>query len=185
MHKLVSLIGMIAISGALAGVGSAPSAVAGADSPSNVASNSLEWVRFHQEDSTAPAGRGCTFAVDEHVVADREFFMDVATYPDGTTKTQLWKGPLVMRFTNADSGESVVRNLSGRSVVTYDADGSFSSITLLTGHFAGTIRPGSDIPAGIYRIGGTGSTLSVEEGVSHLALGPKGSAENLCDALAG
>lgn len=156
----------------------------GLTSPASADQNSSPWISFHEPDATVPAGRACSFAVSEHVVQDHEYYQNVSTYPDGTPKSQNWKGLLVIEFTNVESGATVTRNINGRARIDYASDGAFSAITISTGHFVGTIPPGNDMASGLYYVGGKGSTLSIgPDGTRTLVLGPNGSAENLCAAL--
>jgi hypothetical protein len=143
------------------------------------------WERYHQEDVTVPAGERCPFKVREKVVYDREYYKTVAEYPDGTPQAQLFRGPLIMRFVNARTGSSVVRNLTGRSLIQYHPDGSLASLTNRKGHFAGGVGPGGEPRRGIYYVSGRWSTLTEDEdGTRHLGLGPNGKSENLCRTLA-
>ncbi len=187
MGQRRSVIGLAAVSvtaaaAALAVPGSAASAV-----PARTgAGHDTSWQRYHQSDVTVPAGRACDFEVFEEVVRDREFFRNVSFYADGTPKTQLWKGPLVMRYTNTETGDSVVRDISGRAVMDYAADGAWKSITIQSGHFSGTLPAGSLPERGLFVVGGRWSSLTVnDDGSRTLVLGPRGTAENLCEDLAG
>jgi len=70
---------------------------------------------------TIPANR-CGFEIDVAVVSNNEF-NDVTTLPDGTTITKT-TGKLVLSFTNADTGFTIVRNVSGPAIVTSHPDGT-------------------------------------------------------------
>ncbi len=146
------------------------------------------WIRYHQEDVTVAAGKGCDFEVFEKVLRDGEYYRDVATYADGTPRIQQWKGPLVMRYTNTATGKSIVVDLDGKATITYYPDGGIESLTIAngSGHFGSTIPDGSNLPRGVYRFGGKWTTLKLnEDGTRRVDLGPKGTAENLCTVLAG
>lgn len=141
------------------------------------------WIPFEQPDVTIPAGM-CDFEVTGEVLHDREFFKTVATYEDGSPRTQLWKGPLVMRFTNTETGVFVDRDVSGRQVKQLRPDGSLESITVETGHTVGGLAEGSSPGRGIWQVGGRHSSLvRHDDGTSTIFLGPKGTAENLCVPL--
>ncbi|MPZ60550.1 MAG: hypothetical protein GEU93_04485 [Propionibacteriales bacterium] len=143
------------------------------------------WIPFQQPDVTAPAGVFCDFEVTGEVLHDREFFKTVATYEDGSPRTELWKGPLVIRFTNTETGESVDRDVSGHQVKQLKPDGSLESITIKTGHTVGAMAEGSSPEKGIWQVGGRHSSLvRHDDGTSSIFLGPNGTAENLCDTLA-
>lgn len=169
--------------GAIAAPASASTASAG-----SATDGKSPWIRYHQEDVTVAAGKGCDFDVFEKVLRDGEYYRDVATYADGTPRIQHWRGPLVMRYTNTATGKSVVADLSGRATITYYPDGGIESLTVADGasHFGSTIPDGSNLPRGVYRFGGKWTTLKLDEdGNRRVDLGPKGTAENLCGVLAG
>ncbi len=176
MKKILSTAAALAMSVGLLAV--APAATASADPDSS------SWIRYHQPDVDVPAGHACSFAVHEHVLRDKEYYKVLATYEDGTHQAELWRGPLVMRYTNVDTGASKVVDISGRGRITYYPDGSFASITIVTGHFGATIPPGNEMAAGLYRVGGKDSSMTVDpDGKRYIALGPNGSTEDLCAAL--
>jgi len=70
---------------------------------------------------TIPANR-CGFPIDVGVVANSEY-QDVVTLADGTTVTRI-RGRLVLSFTNAATGSSIVRNVSGPTTETDHPDGT-------------------------------------------------------------
>ncbi|MPZ96798.1 MAG: hypothetical protein GEU96_18290 [Propionibacteriales bacterium] len=144
------------------------------------------WTRFEAADTTFPAGKHCDFELFSDVVRDNEFFKNVSLYPDGSPRTQLFKGPLVIQYTNMETGASVVRDLTGNSAVEYAVDGSFRSITIQNGSFSGGMPDGGSHPRGRYIVTGRWSSLTVNgDGTNTIALGPNGTAENICDTLAG
>jgi hypothetical protein len=190
MRRLTGLLGATALVGALvAGSASAASTADSADSAGTAgakASGWPPWIPYEQEDFTYPAGDPCDFEVAAEVLRDREFYRNVSTYADGSPRIQLWRGPLVLRFTNTETGASVDRNASGRSFMEFGPGEEFQSITIQTGHFVGRLRAGSDPEPGIFYVAGKWSSLSRNDaGGSTLVLGPNGSAENLCETLAG
>lgn len=71
-----------------------------------------------------PANR-CGFEIDVGVVENHER-QTVTTLSDGTTITKI-RGRLILRFTNHDTGRSIVRNVSGPTIETdhFDAEGNF------------------------------------------------------------
>jgi hypothetical protein len=187
--RVATLLAMTAL---VSAAGSAPALgtpVGSGDGSSGEATSqpasSNKWIRYHQPNFSLDAGVARDFGVDATVVRDREFYKDVGFFSDGTVRTQLWKGPLVMDFTNADSGVTIRRDLSGRAIQEYDADGAFASILIQHGNFAAVLPPGSDPGFGFYRVSGDWSSLSVNpDGTRAIALGVDGTAENMCDAMA-
>jgi hypothetical protein len=187
MRRVTGVLGATALVGALvAGSASAASTAGSANSGGSTASRSWPpWIPFEQEDVTYPAGEFCEFEVFGQVLRDKEFFRNVSTYDDGSPRTQLWRGPLVMRFTNMETGFSVDRNASGRAFMEYGPGEEFQSLTIQSGHFVGGARAGSDPAQGIFYVAGKWSSLvRHDDNSSTIFLGPNGSAENLCDTLA-
>jgi hypothetical protein len=178
MRKLATLAAAASL--VAGGVGLSIAAPAAADQDSS------PWIRFHQADFTVAAGSGCSFQVDAHVVNDKEEFQNVDFYDDGTVKTQIFKGLLVIAFTNHDTGTSLTRNVNGRAFIDYTAAGEFERIRTLTGHFTTAVAPGNELPAGVYYVGGQGTSMTInDDGTKTFVFGPNGSAENLCPELAG
>ncbi len=141
------------------------------------------WVPYHQDDIAYAAGERCSFAVKGTVTRDREEYRNVAFWPDGAVHLQLFRGPLVIRWTNRQTHESVTRNQSGRALVQYDRDGALRRLIARSGHFGAGMPAGSRPGKGVYYIGGRWSTLVLGQDHNVLTLGPGGSAENLCATL--
>ncbi|SDP69943.1 hypothetical protein SAMN04489867_3520 [Pedococcus dokdonensis] len=143
------------------------------------------WTPYHQEDVLVPAARStCAFDVQETVVEDREFFRTTATYPDGSPKEQVFRGDLVMRFTNTSTGASVVHDLGGTGVFAYEPDGSPASLTSLHGPFGATLTAGSTPASGIYVVSGKGTSVAFNaDGTRTLTLGRHGSSIDVCAEL--
>lgn len=190
MRRATGVLGTTALIGALvAGSASATSTTGLARTTASPAAATSQgewppWIPFESEDVTYPAGEFCEFEVFGEVLRDEEFFRNISTYADGTPRTQLWRGPLIMRFTNMETGASVDRNASGRSFFEYGPGEAFQSITIQTGHFVGRTRAGSDPAQGIFYVSGRWSSLvRHDDGSSTIFLGPNGTAENLCETL--
>lgn len=149
------------------------------------ADGGTRWVPYHQPDVHLPAGDSCVFAVKGSVTRDHEFYRNVSFYSDGTPRTQLFKGPLYIRWTNKSTGRSVLRNQSGRAILEYAVGGSFSSLIARTGHFSTGMPAGSTPGKGLYYVGGRWSSVQInDDDTRTLVLGPRGGAENLCETLA-
>lgn len=156
--------------------------------PQAVATSPGPWIPYDQPDVTIAAGTGCDFEVFQKVLRDAEYYRVVSTYPDGTPHLKQWKGPLVMRWTNTETGKSVVVDLSGRATETDRQDGSTESLTVADNgsHFGARMPAGSNLPRGIYRVSGKGSSVRFnEDGTRTITLGPHGTAVNMCGALSG
>ncbi len=152
-----------------------------ANTPASAAS---PWTPYRSEDFTVPAGSACSFEVAARVVADQERYRTTSTYPDGSPRVQEFTGILKYEYTNTATGESVVRNLTGRGDVEYFPDGGFT-LTDVGGHFGAVLHPGDDPGPGIYVVGGKGWAVHIDGTTGHRTLTPgRGTIENLCDTLA-
>jgi|tagenome__1003787_1003787.scaffolds.fasta_scaffold20600965_2 hypothetical protein len=141
------------------------------------------WTPYESEDFTVPAGATCSFAVQATIVDDKERYCTTAYFPDGSPRYEEWTGQLVIRFTNADTGASVVRVLNGRGDFEYFADGGFT-LTDMGGSFAAGLRAGDDGPgAGYYVVQGRGWAVHRDgDGHGTFTYG-QGIIENLCETL--
>jgi hypothetical protein len=181
-----ALIAIMAASGAAAPAGDqyaggAHRVAHGLASPTR---SDTSWHRYHQDDIDYKRGDVCGFAVHGQVLRDKEFYRNVNFWPNGKARTQLYRGPLVFRWTNTTTGTSVRRDQSGRAYVEYLRNGDFASLNALTGHFGAGLHAGSTPGRGLFLVGGRWSSLVINaDGTSDLTLGPDGTAENLCRAL--
>jgi hypothetical protein len=89
---------------------------------------------------TDAPGRVCTFGVATTIVADQEQYRTLASYPDGSPKVQEFRGPLVVRYTNTSTNESVVRDLSGYGWFHYGEDGG--NHAFIASHIGVTVPDG-------------------------------------------
>ena len=88
-----------------------------------------------------------------------------------------------MRYTNTDSGASVVRNLTGRALIIYAAGGGFREI-LEFGHFAVGLAATDPGGPGFFILSGSGAAVTVRADGSRV-LTPGGTrVENICTTLA-
>ncbi|GAA2120276.1 hypothetical protein [Streptomyces synnematoformans] len=100
-----------------------------------------------------PAGERCDFAFRTEPVLDEVMVKTVATYPDGSPKTELYKGALLVRVTNLETGASWVADAGGRSVARYEPDGAhtyYATGPFLVGFLAGQ----GNLPRGEYVVDG-------------------------------
>jgi hypothetical protein len=149
-------------------------ATAGAASP---------WQPFRSSPFDLPAGSRCPFALSGRIVDDRERIRTTQTNPDGTPAQQEVRGRLVVRYINARTGASVVRNLTGDALVDTHPDGS-SQVTLLHGHFAvglAATDPGG--PAFLVLRGHDFIVAFAADGTRTITFGT-GRVENICQTLA-
>jgi hypothetical protein len=114
--KRLAAISLSTVAFALAGA-SATSAADGSYGP---------WQPTYQGPITAPAGTVCSFTVTAEPVREDlriRYHYDAAGNVDGYEAS----GQLIARVTNAETGASVVRNLSGPGTVTFSPDGSYDA----------------------------------------------------------
>jgi hypothetical protein len=172
------------LAAALLAVAAAPAAVAGGPVGGHHGHPS-PWTPYRTEEVVVPAARStCGFDVRITPLRDEEEYRTTSTWPDGTPRTQLFRGALVERYTNLATGASVVRDLSATAVFAYRPDGSPASLTSVRGAFGTTMPPGSTPDTGLYVLGGHGTRVTFEaDGTRTFRLGRNGSAEDVCDAL--
>ncbi len=84
---MISLITRIAALADLAGA-----LVVAAPSGAGAKGQGSGWTPYEQPDIDYAAGFRCEFAMHGEVLKDHEEFKDVAFWPDGTVRTQLWRG---------------------------------------------------------------------------------------------
>ncbi|TPG14846.1 hypothetical protein [Pedococcus bigeumensis] len=143
------------------------------------------WTPYEQQDALVPAARStCAFDVQESVVEDAERYRTTATYPDGSPKTQVFQGTLVMSYTNTTTGTTVTHDLSGTGVFEYNADGSPASLTSTHGPFGATMPAGSTPDTGIFVLSGHGASVTFNaDGTRSYQVGPSGSVIDVCAEL--
>lgn len=141
-----------------------------------------EWSPYRTAPFELEAGLRCPFPISGTPVRDRERIRTLATFADGKPRVQEVAGPLVVRYTNLDTARSIRRNLTGRALVTYSADGSFEE-TLEHGHLAVGLSATDRGGPGFFVLTGSAFRLKVAaDGSRTLSLGT-GRVENVCTAL--
>ncbi|NNG38588.1 hypothetical protein HJ588_04760 [Flexivirga sp. ID2601S] len=166
--------------------GVACAAAASVVTAGGAAAQGSPWTPYRASDVLVTAARStCAFDVQETVLRDREEYRTTASYPDGSPKEQVYRGDLVVRFTNTTTGESVVHDLGGTAVYAFAPDGTPLSLTSEHGPFSATLPAGSVPMTGIYVVSGKGtSVLFGADGTRTLTLGRNGTAIDVCAELA-
>ncbi|HEV7647800.1 MAG TPA: hypothetical protein VGP26_06550 [Actinophytocola sp.] len=140
------------------------------------------WQPFSATSFTAPAGRYCDFALQVTAVQDEEEVRVDARYPDGAIRVNEYRGTLVSRFTNVATGESVLRDLSGRGFEERYPDGlTLESFTVI-GPFGFGFGDGDGFAKGYYRLSGLHKVALTRNGVKSMAV-DAGPEENMCETL--
>jgi hypothetical protein len=141
------------------------------------------WAPSPASDFTLAAGTRCPFTLGGEVVSDKERIRTLETNPDGSPRVQEVVGQLKTRFTNLETGASVVRNLTGTGIIEFLPDGS-EVLTLQGGHFAVGLGPTDEGgPAFLIFTGSGFSVLFAPDGSRHVTYG-NGTVENICETLA-
>lgn len=157
-------------------------ALAATAAPAASADSPHPWVPYQGGDSVVPAGEVCSFELHLNVLEDKERYRVVETYADGSTRREEWTGQLILEFVNADTGQSVVRNTTGRGDFVYGQDGSWSLVDI-GGHIVVGIHTDDAGEPGMYYLSGSGWEVSAgPDGVRTLTEGD-GTIENICDTL--
>ncbi len=140
------------------------------------------WTPYHSQDFVDAAGTVCPFELAGHIVSDKERYRTTAYFPDGSPRYQEFTGQLIIRYTNTATGESVVRNLTGRGDFEYFADGGFTLYDK-GGHFGAGLHPGDDPGAGYYVVTGHGWAVHGDADGHYTLIEGHGTIENLCVTL--
>ena len=171
-------LAMLIVVVAYLGLMAAPAASATASS----SAAGLQWPPYRTAPFQLAAGTRCPFALSGTPVRDRERIRTLASFPNGKPRVQQVVGPLIVRYTNTDTGTSVRRNLTGRALVTYGSDGSFT-LTLQSGHFAVGLAATDPGGPGFFVLTGRGHSLHVAANGSRVLSLGTGRVENLCTTL--
>ncbi len=138
------------------------------------------WESTDQGPITAPAGYVCPFTVTAEPVRQDlriRYHYDAAGNIDGYQVT----GQLIGRITNADTGASVVRNLSGPGTVTFYPDGSYDAV--VSGDFL-VFFLARDTPSNALLLFSGQTVLHGAPSGAKSVTDSSGQVENLCDTLA-
>ncbi|MEU0370965.1 hypothetical protein ABZ070_12010 [Streptomyces sp. NPDC006283] len=133
-------------------MGAAP---ASASAPAVAAAAGLGWRPAPTAPWDVAAGVRCDFAVHGEPIVDEVVQRVSQTHPDGSPKRVAYKGDLVVRVTNKDTGDFYDADASGTAVVDYRRDGSqFWSVLgpVLVGIGEGNLDRGLYIIDGVYTL---------------------------------
>ncbi|MDT0344568.1 hypothetical protein [Streptomyces litchfieldiae] len=101
-----------------------------------------------------PAGARCDFPISGVPVVDEVVQLVTETHPDGSPKTVVYKGDLVIRVTNLETGAAHDADASGSAVVEYAADSSASFWYVVGPVLVGVGENGGNVPRGLYIVDG-------------------------------
>ncbi|MGY0056300.1 hypothetical protein ACWY4P_07040 [Streptomyces sp. LZ34] len=113
------------------------------------------WEPAPQAPFDTAAGVRCDFPVHGEPVVDEVVRRVLDTYPDGTPKRVQYKGDLIVRVTNTDTGAFYDADAGGRAIVDYRTDGSqlwsvLGPVLFGFGENGGTLARGLYIVDGVY-----------------------------------
>ncbi|RZU72054.1 hypothetical protein EV384_0395 [Micromonospora kangleipakensis] len=103
--------------------------VAAVPSSASAASDDIApgaWEPAPQAAFELPAGARCDFAVRVEPIVDEVRKLTLATYEDGSPKRELYRGALIDRVTNLETGATSTADASGSALVDYRTDGSMT-----------------------------------------------------------
>lgn len=138
------------------------------------------WQRAPSDGFVSPAGDLCSFALRSETRFDRVFVRTTRTFPDGDPRRQEYAGPLVVRLVDQRTGVAVRRDLSGRAVATYRADGSYDFA--ISGPAAVGFHEGDGLPRGYYVLRGFHVVRFAADG-TRTVLVDRGTERNVCRDL--
>ncbi|WP_326814933.1 MULTISPECIES: hypothetical protein [unclassified Streptomyces] len=152
-------------------LGAVPAASADSDTGAGAGKG---WEPTPSKPWDVPAGLRCDFPVHGEPVVDEVVRHVLDTDPDGSAKRVSYKGDLVVRVTNTDTGAFYDADVSGRAIVEYRTDGSqFWSVRgpvlVGFGENGGTLLRGLYTIDGVYtmNISATGyKTVTMAHGTS-------------------
>ena len=115
------------------------------------------WEPAPTPPSDLPAGARCDFPIHTEPVVDEVVGRVLDSHPDGSPHLVLYKGPLIMRITNTDTGAWYDADAGGTALVEYRGDGSqfwsvVGPVLVGIGEDAGNLPRGEYLMDGIYTL---------------------------------
>jgi hypothetical protein len=125
------------------------------------------WLPAPSAPFDRPAGVLCDSPIHSEPIVDEVVMKVLDTYPDGTSKVEIYTGALVVRVTNTDTGATTDVDASGTALISYRPGGSFDrdSTWYVVGPVLVGFREGrGDHPRGYYQFDGIYSINFAEDG---------------------
>lgn len=144
------------------------------------------WVPVPSAPWDVPAGARCDFPVHMEPIVDEVRTKVLATYPDGSTKREVYTGDLIMELSNTATGAVTEVDASGTAVVEYAVGGTL--ITNSTWYVVGPAlfgfrENGGNRPRGIYVFDGL-YTIEFDATAYKTVTMYHGTERNVCTDLA-
>jgi hypothetical protein len=154
---------------------------AAASAATAATASSVPWPQYRTAPWTDAPGAVCTFGVTTKILVDQEQSRTLASYPNGNSKLQEFRGPLIVRYTNTTTNESIVRDLSGYAWFRYGPTGGIDAF--VASHIDVTVPVGNTgYPAGEWVLTGQSLVSIDSSGTINVQL-LRATAENLCSTL--
>ncbi|MET9678810.1 hypothetical protein [Streptomyces coeruleorubidus] len=150
-------------------------------SAETVAAPSKGWEPAPSAPWDVGAGVRCDFPVHGEPVVDEVVRQVLSTYPDGSVRRVAYKGDLVVRVTNTETGASYDADASGSAVVEHRPDGS----QLWAVHGPVLVGVGQDqgsLPRGLYLVDGVYTMEISPTGYKSVRL-LHGTTDDLCSRI--
>ena len=141
------------------------------------------WSPLTTSNFELAAGLRCDFTLRGEVLSGKEQIRLLETYPDGSPRVYEIVGQLVVRYTNVESGESVIRNLTGTALQIVEPDGSFT-LSLVGGHMAVGFGATSAPSLAFLIFSGAGHEVYFAADGTRTATFGDGPVEDICQTLA-
>ncbi|WP_418958770.1 hypothetical protein [Streptomyces tritici] len=140
-----------------------------------------EWVPAPTPSYSFPAGTRCDFPVRTEPVVDEVVRRTIRSYEDDSPMLVAYKGALVVRVTNAETGAYVDADAGGRALIDFRPDDSQYwrvSGPILAGFGENT----GTLPRGLYTLDGA-YTLEISPTGHKTLTMAHGTTENLCERI--
>ncbi|MFJ7494191.1 hypothetical protein ACIQZB_23755 [Streptomyces sp. NPDC097727] len=147
-------------------------------SAGTTATGRTDWVPAPTPPFDYPAGARCDFPIHSEPVVDEVVQKVLATHADGTTKEVAFKGDLVVRVTNTDTGAFYDVDAGGSALVEISTDGS-QLWHVIGPVLAGVGEHNGSLARGEYRIDGVYSLAISRTGYKTLRM-VHGSTDDIC-----
>lgn len=125
-----------------------------------------------------PAGERCDAPVSGVPVVDEVERLVLAAHADGTPATVLYRGPLVVRVTNDDTGATHDTDIGGTALVRYGTDGS-EHWSVAGPVLVGVAEHGGNLGRGLYTVDGL-FTLEIDADGYRTVTQAAGGVDDLC-----
>ncbi|WP_203723662.1 hypothetical protein [Actinoplanes teichomyceticus] len=139
------------------------------------------WVPAPTPPFTQEAGVNCDFPLHAEPVVDEVVTRVLERFPDGSIRRDAYRGDLVVRVTNDETGGHYDADVSGSALVDHATDGS--QTWYVAGPVLLRVREGQgNIPRGLWIVDGLYRLAISATGHRTLTM-VRGSLDNVCDHL--